>query len=281
MRKFTYYGSYLSAPPFVGLFDTYGGANLGLSLRRLSASFSGDLVTVVRVSDLAEQSFGLVNNLVDVAGIESFLSGSEGRVSFWAEQSGNGNHAHQSVLSLMPIISFNGTVILDGGLPALYFHGSWMNLTNTINETTNTKIGIARRSPSGHSGIDVHFFGVGVPTGSNTSTLGVFGTLGFTYYLGNKKVFLNYSTPINLNRFLLWGSDDGISQEFRKDGGSIYVSPNSQLLINSIDKIGVYISDTIYLTQGAFFNEIIHYPTSKIADVTGIENNINNYYGIY
>jgi hypothetical protein len=263
------------------LFDLYGGASLGLSLRRISSSFNGDLVTVVRVDDLEEMSFGLVNDVVDVEGIESFLGSSLGRVSFWADQSGNGNFAHQNVLSLMPIISLDGTVIIDAGSPAILFQGFWMNLNTTIPEIDNTKIGVARRSTGGISGIDVHFFGTGVPSGVNTSTLGVFGTFGFTFYGTSDKLLLNSSVPLDFNPFILWGSEGNSTLEFRKDGNSIYVAPTFVSMINTINKIGVYNAGNEWLSLGGFFKEVIHYPSNQILNVTGIETNINTYYAIY
>jgi hypothetical protein len=277
-RKFIFGGSFTS---FQGLFDLYGGANLGLSLRRLSNSFSGDLLNIVRTNDFHEKSFELIGGVVDILEIEDFLNGNPGRANFWADQSGNNNHAFQDDFSLMPFISFDGSVLIDDGTPALWFNSQWMNLTNTINEVDNTKIGVARRSTSGSSSIDVHFFGTGTPTGVNTSALGIFNGFGFTYYLGGDNVILNYSEPRDFEQFILWGSEGDSTLEFRKDGASIYVAPINQTLLNTVNKIGVYVAGDTYITQGAFFKEIIHYPTNQISSVTGIETNINNYYAIY
>jgi hypothetical protein len=263
------------------LFDIYGGANLGLSLRRLSSSFSGDLLNIVRANDFHEKSFELIGGVVDILEIEDFLGGNPGRANFWADQSGNENHAFQDDFSLMPVISFDGSVIIDDGTPAMLFNGSWMNLTNTINEVDNTKIAVGRRFEEGGGSIDVHFFGTGTPTGSNTSALGIFNSLGFTYYLTTDKLILNASIPRDFEQFILWGSEGNSTLEFRKDGASIYVAPSTFSLINSINKIGVYVSNGVYDTQGAFFKEAIHYPTNQISNVTGIETNINTYYGIY
>jgi hypothetical protein len=277
-RKFIFGGSYTS---FQGLFDLYGGANLGLSLRRLSNSFSGDLLNIVRANDFHEKSFELIGGVVDILEIEDFLNGNAGRANFWADQSGNENHAFQDDFSLMPVISFDGTVIIDDGTPAMLFNGSWMNLTNTITETSNTKIAVARRFEGGGGAIDVHFFGTGTPTGVNASAMGIFNSFGFTYYLTTDKLIFNSSVARDFEQFILWGSEGNSTLEFRKDGNSIYVAPINQTLLNTINKIGVYISNSDYITQGAFFKEIIHYPNNQIANVTGIETNINDYYGIY
>jgi hypothetical protein len=277
-RKFIFGGSYTS---FQGLFDLYGGANLGLSLRRLSNSFSGDLLNIVRANDFQEKSFELIGGVVDILEIEDFLNGNPGRANFWADQSGNENHAFQDDFSLMPVISFDGSVIIDDGTPAMWFNGSFMNLTNIINEVDNTKIGVGRRSISGSSGRDIHFFGTGTPTGSNTSALSILNSFGFTFYGTTDKLLLNSSVPRDFEQFILWGSEGDSTLEFRKDGASIYVAPSTFSLINSINKIGVYVSNANYITQGAFFKEVIHYPNNQITNVTGIETNINNYYGIY
>lgn len=61
-------------PAFVGLLDTYSGAAAAYSLRRLSSTYTGNLIRVRRSSDNAEQNIGYdSNNVLDTASLLNFV----------------------------------------------------------------------------------------------------------------------------------------------------------------------------------------------------------------
>lgn len=109
------------------ILDSYPGASLAFSLRRLRDAYNGSCIKVRRSSDNAEQEFGFVNNFLDTAGILSFCGNGDGFVVLWFEQSfGNGNNivvAEQYSASNQPKIVNAGSLILSGGLPCISFDG--------------------------------------------------------------------------------------------------------------------------------------------------------------
>lgn len=109
---------------FTGLLDTYSGAAAAYSLRQLSSTYSGDAIVVRRASDNTTQNIGFVNNELDTASLESFCSGTDGFVTTWYDQSGNGNDAAQATASSQPKIVSAGSTILENGKAALDFTGT-------------------------------------------------------------------------------------------------------------------------------------------------------------
>jgi hypothetical protein len=96
------------------LLDQFPNTHVALSLRRQSANYSGPVVTIRRGSDDATKDFGLDGDKLDVAGIESWLSGSEGYVTKWHEQRSGGSVLAQDQKSNQPrIADESGTVFTD------------------------------------------------------------------------------------------------------------------------------------------------------------------------
>ena len=104
---------------FTGLLDTYSGAAAAYSLRQLSSTYSGDAIVVRRASDNTTQAIGFVNNELDTTTLESFCSGTDGFVTTWYDQSGNGVNATQAAAANQPQIVSSGSTILEGGKPSL------------------------------------------------------------------------------------------------------------------------------------------------------------------
>jgi hypothetical protein len=113
-----------SISQFVPLLDTYSGAAAAYSLRKLRTAYTGNAIRVRRASDNTEQNIGFVNNELDTASLTSFCSGTNGFVTTWYDQSGNGRNATQSTAGGQPQIVSSGSVILENGKIALRFDGS-------------------------------------------------------------------------------------------------------------------------------------------------------------
>jgi len=73
------------------LLDNYS-TNLVMaySLRKLRGGYSGYCIRVKRSSDSTTQDIGFVDNVLDVASMESFVGSGTGYVVRWYDQSGNG-----------------------------------------------------------------------------------------------------------------------------------------------------------------------------------------------
>src|SRR6056300_651333 len=120
------------------LLDTYTGASAAYSLRLLSTSYTGNAIQVRRASDNTTQDIGFVNNELDTTSLESFCSGTNGFVTTWYDQSGNGNDATQSTDANQPQIVSSGSVITENGKPTVQFDGSddslFVSLTSALSQ---------------------------------------------------------------------------------------------------------------------------------------------------
>lgn len=106
------------------LLDQYPDAYAAYSLRKLRSGYDGPAIRVQRGSDNAERDFGFTpGGDLDVAAIESWLSGDDGFVVEWYSQI----QGHPSLTprgSQPPRIAQNGSVHTDeNGNPQLYFQG--------------------------------------------------------------------------------------------------------------------------------------------------------------
>ena len=121
------------------LLDTYTGASVAYSLRLLSTAYSGSLVTVRRQSDNVEEGFTEAQIIGSGAGsLEDFCSGTNGFVTTWHDQSGNGNNATQSTSANQPQIVTSSDVELTNTKPCIKYtsDNKWLTfgtrLTNVI-----------------------------------------------------------------------------------------------------------------------------------------------------
>jgi len=115
------------------LLDRVPNAGLALSLRKLSAYYLGPAIKVRRSSDNSETNIGFdVNGNLNVAQLSAFLGTSTGYISYWYDQSGNGNHATQPILVNQPTIAINAS----GNYSAIQFNASSLQFFNLINTLT-------------------------------------------------------------------------------------------------------------------------------------------------
>lgn len=90
------------------------------SLRRLVSTYAGNCVRIRRSSDNTEQDFGFVDDVVDTAGIATFIGGGNGFAVTWYDQSGNGLDVTQATANAQPQFIAAGL----GSKPTLRFDGS-------------------------------------------------------------------------------------------------------------------------------------------------------------
>ena len=262
----------LGAAPvvFVGLLNTYSGAAAAYSLRQLSSIYSGNAIRVRRASDDTEQDIGFVNNELDTTSLASFCSGTDGFVTTWYDQSGNGYNATQTTAANQPQIVSSGSVIQDNGKPAVDFDGSnnYLSLSSLLtivsgsfvynfsaggNNMIVTEIGNTNNHYIFHSPTQVSFDG-GVATNDEARMSLNGGSL--TSYAENQ----TGSYSINQQYHLYFNYDTGRSMN------------------TSFDSIGFLLSTFDFSGK---IQEIITWSADNSSNVNGINTNINDFYSIY
>jgi len=105
------------------LLDAVPGAAAAYSLRQLSNSYTGPVVTVRRSSDDAEADFKASE--IDDGTLAAFCGAGDGFVKTWFDQSGNtGRDASNTTAAQQPKIVDSGSLVTESGKAALEFDGS-------------------------------------------------------------------------------------------------------------------------------------------------------------
>ena len=104
-----------------GLLDLVPGAAAAYSLRSLSNSYAGPVVTVRRSSDDSEEGFTAAE--VADGTLAAFCGAGNGFVKQWWDQSGNANHCTSSADGVEPKVVDSGVLIAPGGVSAIRFDG--------------------------------------------------------------------------------------------------------------------------------------------------------------
>lgn len=239
---------------FTGLLDTYTGAVAAYSLRLLSTTYTGDAIVVRRSSDNTTQAIGFVNNELDTTSLESFCSGTDGFITTWYDQSGNGNDVVQATASKQPKIVSTGT-----------------SLGYIENDSSPTNL--VSSSLSWTSGTDYSVFGVvqnygtGCFIAANTGQYAALAQSGSTSQGGSGFTEGNRyqnGTLIGPTRGDMYTATTSFTEL------SMYVSATTTNLL----AVGFYISSY----NSTRFKEYVVYPNQTVSR-TGVENNIITHYG--
>lgn len=110
--------------------------------RRLFASYSGPLLSIMRSSDSRVEDFGTIDSGdLDVASILSFCGSGDGAVrSIYGQLSGN--HLEQLTAMSQPNIVIGGVLQTSGGLPAASLVNQWMSTASNCGITGANERGI-------------------------------------------------------------------------------------------------------------------------------------------
>lgn len=262
---------------FTGLLDTYTGATVAYSLRKLRSAYSGNCIRVRRSSDNTEQDFGFVNNILDTASLLTFCGAGNGFVTTWYDQSGNANNATQTTAANQPQIVSSGALLSINSKTCMSFDGTndSFNLTNSISVNTsnfNTFVGkrgaSARRLGGLMGGIGQQYF-FALNSDNN-------------YYLQAKTTHyqVSSSTDTTTNQLLLTGQNSAGTMSMYKNNNVITSTQQAAVITNSIGTIGNYLGGNGFLIQ-ADLQEIVFYNSDQSSNRTGINTNINTYYSVY
>lgn len=115
------------APPL----DIAGSAAAAYSLRKLSYAYTGPVVKVRRSSDDTTADF--TADEVEGGTLAAWVgAGNNGFVATWYDQSGNSRDATQATAGSQPQIVSSGSVVTEGGKPAIQFDGTNDYLSNPL-----------------------------------------------------------------------------------------------------------------------------------------------------
>ncbi len=262
--------------PFTGLLDTYSGAAVAYSLRKLRSAYSGSAIRVRRSSDNAEQDFGFVSNVLDTASLLTFVGAGSGFVTTWYDQSGNGNNAIMSIVVNQPEIIIGGTLFSVNSKTAIKFSSGLQYLF------LNSSISVGASNFNSF---------VGKRASSSSNLMGLSGGIGDQYFLGlfnDDKYYLNgkinfnqvsTATDTTTNQLLLTGQNNAGTMSIFKNSNTITSTQSSFTYSPILSAIGFYFNAS-FVCNG-FLQEMIFYNTDQSTNRTGIETNVNSFYSIY
>jgi hypothetical protein len=259
------------------LLDTYTSAAAAYSLRKLRSAYTGNAIRVRRSSDNTETNIGFSSSFgLDTTTLSSFCSGTNGFVTTWYDQSGNGRNATQTTAANQPQIVNAGSIITDiGGDPTLKFNGNqWINNASTFTISQPfTNFSVCKfssfTSPTEYPYVWRSQLG-------NDSNLVIMGYLGQLRIYSGANLFSSV-TPSN-DSLLFYGIYNGASSTIGINTATNTGDQGTNSLINGIS-FGTY--DTSVGQLNGFISESIFYPSNQSSNVSGINTNINTYYGIY
>jgi hypothetical protein len=280
---------------FVGLLDTYSGAAAAYSLRKLRTAYTGSAIRVRRsVGSPAEKDIGFVNNELDVSDLQSFCSGTDGFVTTWYDQSGNGRDATQTTAANQPQIVSSGSVITQNGKPSIQLDGgsSFMGMQSVGNMINNinyfNSFTLLQSSSNGQICVFESTYSNGnarVISERGRTTTNAYGIGGrrvlsdtFNYNVSNTTtssfvLMSNIIDYLNSNLYIYQnGSNVASNTSYQADGSTDTDTTNFVFFRRA-------------LVSSGFFNgkcsELIMYTSNQSSNRTGIESNINDFYSIY
>lgn len=285
-----YIGSTEVWSSFTGLLDTYTGAAAAYSLRQLKSGIT-NAIEVRRASDNTTQDIGFVDGELDTTSLASFCSGTNGFVTTWYDQSGNGYDATQTTAASQPQIVSSGSVITENGKPTLVLDGSNDYFSTTYAPSLGTASAVdyyltsVVKSNAQHIG---RIYSSQPPSAPQSKIIHI------RYENTQYRSFTRDSDNIALSAL---GGTTNLNQI---NFASLITDGSSNVYINSLSEVNASASFTGDLnsmsnfTIGAliqnsgnsdFLNanlqELIFYPSDQSSNRSGIETNINDFYTIY
>jgi hypothetical protein len=266
--------------PYVGLLDSYPNAAAAYSVRLLRGGYTSNAIRVRRSSDNAEQNIGFdVNGNLDTTALTSFCSGTNGFVTTWYDQSGNGRNATQTTAANQPQIVSSGAVINVNSKPSVRFQ----DLTDLLSCTTATGTSINNSVAT-----------VGKFNTSGASSYGIFMSIGdtigpcFAVTANNSFVRTLYTSAAQATDGTgttnqeIWGTTTNSSgNKLWVNAASQTMSSATQTFTSNLNNILIG-NDLFASTRLPNMQETIFWATTQSdSNIVAINNNQNTYYAVY
>ena len=259
--------------PFTGLLDTYSGATVAYSLRKLSSS-STNAIRVRRSSDNTEQDIGFIGEDLDTSALTTFTGGGEGYITKWYDQSGNSNDAIQTTTASQPLIVSGGTVESVNGKSAINFDGisDYFDLTSNVPTAASSAWAyVLNRATSG----------IKQPTLASSLSNTPYGPYWFSdanvYYAPNTSSG-NGRPSSNTGQNLVFLEASSSPSALTINGTNI-TSGNGAFTYQAANYIYLGRRSSDYAVGK--YQELILWDSDQSSNQTGIQDNINTYYTIY
>jgi hypothetical protein len=255
------------------LLDLYPNATVAYSVRRLSSTYTGNLIRVRRSSDNTEQDIGYDStNVLDTAALLAFVGAGNGFITTWYDQSGNANNAAQTAVLNQPQIVSSGSLLTVNSKPCftLSINNSGFSLGSTISVgASNYNSFVGKKDAAGNM--------LRALTSSAADGYKLMNSYDNKYYIYAKagSYLVSNSADTTTSQILLTGMNVAGTMSIYKNGSVVATTLNSWNYTNSIGFIGGGASGIYRLQEAVFYN------SDQSANRTGIESNINTYYTIY
>jgi hypothetical protein len=279
------------------LLDDYSGAAAAYSIRKLRTAYTGNCIRVRRSNDNTEQDIGFTSlGDLDTATLKTFVGANSGFVTTWYDQSGDTLNLRQSTAANQPNIVNAGVIRRGiGNRPIINFDGTNDRLGNTAS--------IALPSPVANSVFSVWSSENSLDT-NTVRTIYEFANIQRLSFEGlslGGLAFIGWpdanTTSINPSQYITYNPSQIYLLSLIYNGGTAsnkdsYTAHRNGTL-QTITQGGVFsaLGRSTGLSIGArntaiqhtscAHREIIIYRSNQSSNRTGIETNINSYYGIY
>lgn len=265
------------------LLDTYTGAKVAVSLRKLRNAYTGSAVRVRRSSDNAEQDIGFNGaNEIDTAVLKTFIGANTGYVVKWYDQSGNANDASQSTTTQQGAIVISGAVQRTNGKVSVYFDGD--DAYNTATVSLNTYLYISAIFKASNNfiiaehGTNAYANGAGFYYFTDANSSWLFSRSSARYYC------FGSNSWAGTNQVLTTLSNNSSGAAYYKNG---VVQNNGSVTGSSLSNTSY--TDNIYLWSRAntsviisgYAQETIIWDKDMASDRAAVELNTNTFYSIY
>jgi hypothetical protein len=285
---------------YLYLLNDYPNAAVAYSLRLLRSAYTGSAIRVRRASDNTEQNIGFTTlGGLDTSSLTSFCSGTNGFVTTWYDQSGNGRNATQTAAANQPQIVSSGSVILENAKPCLNFDGSndTLRMTGTMPLIQRSFSFVGKQNSSQADAGIISFRPIGGSNDFRSPDTFVFSTTNSSVspqraYTIEGSTSGSYSLQKNGT-----GTDIlqyGLYMETKTSGeGKLFQNGVLQVTDSSFTEFNSENTQAFNLGARNFnntsiqnffngqFQEFIYWSVNNISNRTGIETNINSFYSIY
>jgi hypothetical protein len=273
------------------LLDLYPSAAAAYSVRKLRSAYSGSAIRVRRASDNAEQNIGFDGSgNLDTTSLTTFCSGTNGFVTTWYDQSGNGINATQTTAANQPQIVSSGSVILENGKPTIKNTGTTGLKTISVNLSTASDLSIFTVYKQTSTSDSVIFE---TSRDFNSSTGGILliqSNLTFSTLQKNSLYTVVNHNNVSLNQQIV--STYLKANTTQSDFSDVF--KNNALLTQTLDPtydrssvsfrddiLSLFSRDASALGVIGNYQELILYPSNQVSNNSNINNNINSFYSIY